>query len=90
MPRSMRRSNPRYFKNSRMLELFKEIEVVVTKENSDAINEIFHDMLSVDFQNDAATWKQIRLKLSGTDSAGFKKRIKQYWERRKRHAPGIG
>ena len=59
-----------------MRELFREIEVVVTTENSDAINEIFHDMLSVDYQNDAATWKQIRLKLNGNDSEGFKQRLK--------------
>ncbi len=67
---------PRYFKNSRMVDLFKRIEVVVTKENKDAINEVFHDMLSVDYPNDAATWKQIRLKLTGSDSEGFKMRIK--------------
>ena len=59
-----------------MRNLFKEIEVVVTKENSEAINEILHDMLSVDYQNDAATWKQLRLKLSGKDSEGFKQRVK--------------
>ena len=76
MPRYMRRSIPRYFKNSRMIELFKETGIVVTKENSFAINEILHDMLSVDYQNDAATWKQIRLKLGGTDIEGFKERFK--------------
>ncbi len=72
----MRRSIPRYFKNSRMLELFKETGVVVTKDNSYAINEVLHDMLSVDYQNDAATWKQIRLKLEGEDSEGFKERFR--------------
>lgn len=76
MPRYMRRSIPRYFKNSRMLELFKETGVVVTKDNSYAINEVLHDMLSVDYQNDAATWKQIRLKLAGKDSEGFKERFR--------------
>ena len=76
MPRYMRRSIPRYFKNSRMIELFKETGIVVTKENSLEINEILHDMLSVDYQNDAATWKQIRLKLTGKDSEGFQERLR--------------
>ncbi|MHA2386729.1 MAG: hypothetical protein ACXAEE_11025 [Candidatus Thorarchaeota archaeon] len=43
-----------------MQELFDELGVIVTKENRDAINEVLHDYLSVEYKNCAATWKMIR------------------------------
>ena len=63
-----------YFKNSRMQELFDELGVIVTKENRDAINEVLHDYLSVDYKNCAATWKMIRKRLQ-EDGEGFKERL---------------
>ncbi len=63
-----------YFKNSRMIELFNDLEVIVTKENRDAINEIIHEMLSVDYKNCAATWKLVRKRLK-EDGEGFKQRL---------------
>ncbi len=65
----------RYFSNSRMIELFEELGVELTKENKKEINMILHEMLSVDYKNDPATWKMIRQKLK-YDSDGFKKRLK--------------
>jgi len=41
----------RYFKNSRMIKLFSELGIEVTKENSERIDEVIHDMLSVDYPN---------------------------------------
>ncbi|MHA1956890.1 MAG: hypothetical protein ACW968_08170 [Candidatus Thorarchaeota archaeon] len=63
-----------YFRNSRMIELFDEIGVKVTKENRDAIDEILHDMLSVDYKNCAATWKLVRKRLK-EDGPGFRNRV---------------
>ena len=57
-----------------MVELFNALEVKVTKENRDAINEIIHDMLSVDYKNCAATWKLVRKRLK-EDGEGFKRRL---------------
>ena len=57
-----------------MVELFEDIGVEVTKENQNEINKIFHDMLSVDYENSPATWKLIRKRLV-EDGDGFKKRI---------------
>ncbi|MFX1483359.1 MAG: hypothetical protein ACFFCP_09240 [Promethearchaeota archaeon] len=65
-----------YFKNSRMIELFAEIGLEVTKENRDKIDEVIHDMLSVDYPNCAAAWKMVRKKLQ-TDSSGFKERLRE-------------
>lgn len=65
-----------YFKNSRMKELFEEIGVELTKENRDKIDELIHDMLSVDYPNSAAAWKMVRKKLSSDDAEGFKQRLK--------------
>ena len=65
-----------YFKNSRMQDLFEEIEIEVTKENRKAIDEILHEMLSVEYPNCAATWKLVRRRLK-EDGAGFKSRLKQ-------------
>lgn len=66
-----------YFKNSRMKELFEEIGIEVTKANSDRIDELIHDMLSVDYPNCAAAWKMVRKKLSSDDAEGFKQRLKE-------------
>ena len=65
-----------YFKNSRMTELFTELNIGVTKENRDQIDEIIHDMLSVDYPNSAAVWKMVRKKLDSGDAEGFKQRLK--------------
>jgi len=65
-----------YFKNSRMTELFTELDIEVTKENRDQIDEIIHDMLSVDYPNSAAVWKMVRKKLDSDDAEGFKQRLK--------------
>lgn len=64
-----------YFKNSRMKELFADIEVEITKENQDEIDKVIHDMLSVDYPNCAAAWKMVRKKLE-MDGPGFKERLK--------------
>jgi HEPN domain-containing protein len=66
-----------YFKNSRMTELFTELGIEITKENRDCIDELIHDMLSVDYPNSAAAWKMIRAKLSSDDAEGFKQRLKE-------------
>jgi hypothetical protein len=66
-----------YFKNSRMTELFTELDIEVTKDNRDKIDEIIHDMLSVDYPNSAAAWKMVRKKLDGPDAEGFKLRLKE-------------
>ena len=63
-----------YFRNSRMVELFEEIGVEITKENKNAIDKIIHEMLSVDYKNCAATWKLVRKRLE-EDGPGFKKRL---------------
>ncbi len=64
-----------YFKNSRMKELFSDIGIEVTKENRSKVDEVIHDMLSVDYPNCAAVWKMVRKKLK-VDSQGFKERLK--------------
>jgi hypothetical protein len=65
-----------YFRNSRMVELFEDIGVEVTKENRNAIDEIIHEMLSVDYKNCAATWKLVRKRLD-EDGSGFKRRLSE-------------
>ncbi len=65
-----------YFRNSRMIELFEEIGVEVTKENKKKIDEIIHEMLSVDYKNCVATWKLVRKRLE-EDGPGFKKRLSE-------------
>ena len=69
-----------YFKNSRMIELFNELGVTVTKENRDDLNEALHDYLSVDYKNCAATWKMVRKRLK-EDGEGFKERLKNVLSR---------
>ncbi len=64
-----------YFKNSRMKELLRAIEVEATKENIKQVDEILHEMLSVDYPNCAATWKMLRKKLQ-YDAEGFKERLR--------------
>jgi hypothetical protein len=64
-----------YFKNSRMKELFEEIDIEVTKENRAKVDEVIHEMLSVDYPNCAAAWKMVRKKLK-IDGPGFKERLK--------------
>ena len=64
-----------YFKNSRAKALLSDIEVEPTKENIKKVDEILHDMLSVDYPNCAATWKMLRKKLE-YDAEGFKERLK--------------
>jgi hypothetical protein len=72
---------PKYFKNQRMVQLFSELEIEVTKENSEKVDEVIHDMLSVDYPNGAAAWKMVRKKLDGEDPEGFKQRLKTALER---------
>ncbi|MBA7695963.1 hypothetical protein ES703_104605 [subsurface metagenome] len=76
-----KRSTPKYFKNTRMQQLFSELGIEVTKENTDRIDEVIHDMLSVDYPNSAATWKMVRKKLDGEDPEGFKRRLKTALDR---------
>ncbi len=64
-----------YFKNSRMKELLRDIEVEPTKENIAEVDKILHEMLSVDYPNCAATWKMVREKLK-YDAEGFKERLR--------------
>jgi hypothetical protein len=59
-----------------MQDLFEEIGVEVTKENKKLIDEILHEMLSVEYPNCAATWKLIRRRLK-EDSTGFKSRLQE-------------
>ena len=66
----------KYFKNSRMIQLFDELGIELTKENRDKVDEVIHDMLSVDYPNDAAAWKMVRKKLDSEDAEGFKQRLK--------------
>ncbi|MFX1606914.1 MAG: hypothetical protein ACFFDD_13550 [Promethearchaeota archaeon] len=58
-----------------MKELLSDIEVEPTKENIKKVDEILHDMLSVEYPNCAATWKMLRKKLD-YDAEGFKERLK--------------
>ena len=76
-----KRLMPKYFKNTRMQQLFSELEIEVTKENTDRIDEVIHDMLSVDYPNSAATWKMVRKKLDGEDPEAFKRRLKTALDR---------
>ena len=71
----------KYFKNQRMIQLFSELGIGVTPENRDEIDEVIHDMLSVDYPNGAAAWKMVRRKLDGEDPEGFKQRLKTALER---------
>ena len=71
-----KRSMPKYFKNTRMQQLFSDLGIEVTKENTDKIDETIHEMLSVDYPNGAAAWKMVRRKLDGEDPEGFKRRLK--------------
>lgn len=64
-----------YFKNSRMKELLRDIGVEATKENIKKVDELLHEMLSVDYPNCAATWKMLRKKLQ-IDAEGFKERLR--------------
>jgi len=72
---------PKYFKNSRMQQLFVDIGIEITNENMDKIDEVIHDMLSVDYPNSAAAWKMVRKKLDGEDPEGFKERLRAALER---------
>ena len=76
MVRTTKVSMTKYFKNSRMIQLFSELEIEVTKENRDIVDEVIHDMLSVDYPNGAAAWKMVRKKLDSDDAEGFKQRLK--------------
>ena len=58
-----------------MKELLRDIEVEASKENMKKVDEILHEMLSVDYPNCAATWKMLRKKLE-YDAEGFKERLK--------------
>jgi hypothetical protein len=70
-----------YFKNSRMKELLRDIEVEATKENIKKVDEILHELLSVDYPNCAATWKMVRKKLK-YDAEGFTERLRAVVETR--------
>ena len=70
-----------YFKNSRMKELLRDIEVEATTENIKKVDEILHELLSVDYPNCAATWKMVRRKLE-YDAEGFTKRLRAVVETR--------
>jgi hypothetical protein len=58
-----------------MKELLRDIEIEATKENIKKVDEILHEMLSVDYPNCAATWKMLRKKLL-YDADGFKERLR--------------
>jgi len=58
-----------------MKELLRDIEVEATIENIKKVDEILHEMLSVDYPNCAATWKMLRKKLD-YDAEGFKERLR--------------
>ncbi len=47
----------------------------MTKQNQSAIDEELHFWLSVDYPNQAATWKLIRKRLD-EDGEGFKERLR--------------
>lgn len=59
-----------------MMELFDDLGIEVTKQNQNAIDEVLHFWLSVDYPNQAATWKLIRKRLK-EDEEGFKTRLRE-------------
>ncbi|MGY5872806.1 MAG: hypothetical protein RTV72_11210 [Candidatus Thorarchaeota archaeon] len=80
MKKTPKGSMTKYFKNQRMIQLFSELGIEVTKENRNKVDEVIHDMLSVDYPNGAAAWKMVRKKLDGEDPDGFKQRLKTVLE----------
>jgi hypothetical protein len=64
-----------------MKELLRDIEVEATKENIKKVDEILHELLSVDYPNCAATWKMVRKKLK-YDAEGFTQRLRAVVETR--------
>ena len=62
-----------YFRN--MDEIFKELNIEITKENKKEIDRAIHKIVEVEYKNCPDAWKKIKEIIRGTDENEKKKFI---------------
>jgi hypothetical protein len=69
-----------YFRH--LKQVFEKAGIEVTPENRKELDAVIHDIVSVNYKNCPATWKQVK-RLISEDEANFVSRLKDAWENRK-------
>ena len=69
-----------YFRH--LKQVFEKAGIEVTTENRKALDAVIHDLVSVNYKNCPATWKQVK-RLILEDEANFVSKLKDAWENRK-------
>lgn len=68
-----------YFRH--LKQVFEKAGIEVTPENKKELDRIIHNIVSVNYKNCPATWKQVK-KLILEDEANFASKLKNEWENR--------
>ena len=69
-----------YFRHIK--QVFEKAGIEVTPENRKELDAVIHDLVSVNYKNCPATWKQVK-RLILEDEANFVSKLKDAWENRK-------
>jgi hypothetical protein len=69
-----------YFRH--LKQVFEKAGIEVTPTNKQEIDRIIHNMVSVDYKNCTATWRQVKKRILEND-ANFVSMLKDEWEKHK-------
>ena len=68
-----------YFRHLKFI--FEKTGITVTKENKRDVDRIIHQIVSVDYKNCPATWKEVKKRLA-EDETNFVNQLKLEWSKR--------
>jgi uncharacterized protein with HEPN domain len=69
-----------YFRH--LKQVFEKAGIEVTSANRAEIDRVIHDLVSVNYENCPAVWKQVKTRIS-EDETKFVSMLKDAWENRK-------
>jgi len=69
-----------YFRH--LTQIFEKADIEVTPANRQEIERIIHDIVSVNYKNCPAAWRQVK-RLISEDEATFVSKLKAAWKKRK-------
>ena len=68
-----------YFRH--LQNVFKKAGIEVTSENRKELDKIIHHIVSVEYKNCPATWKEVKKRIA-EDEDNFAAKLKEAWTRR--------
>jgi len=68
-----------YFRH--LQQIFKKAGIVVTNENKQDVDRIIHSIVSVEYKNCPATWREVKKRIAENEGE-FVSKLKEAWVKR--------